>query len=136
MIMGCIVLFSVLLRPLLKYVYAPISVFVGISMVLVALTLTVILQLFFRKKTEIFKSNLPTTCKLTIIPKLKHLIYFIIFYVYSILFLSIGYTMLFVYKEINYIMYLAWFLQMIIFTFINIVSYNKEIVTVKLLKNE
>lgn len=44
--------------------------------------------------------------------------------------------MLFVYKEINYIMYLAWFLQMIIFTFINIVSYNKEIVTVKLLKNE
>ncbi|MCO4326847.1 DUF443 domain-containing protein [Staphylococcus agnetis] len=136
MIMGCIVLFSVLLRPLLKYVYAPISVFVGISMVLVALTLTVILQLFFRKKTEIYKSNLPTTCKLTIIPKLKHLIYFIIFYVYSILFLSIGYTMLFVYKEINYIMYLVWFLQMIIFTFINIVSYNKEIVTVKLLKNE
>ncbi|UXU54070.1 DUF443 domain-containing protein [Staphylococcus agnetis] len=136
MIMGCIVLFSVLLRPLLNYVYAPISVFVGISMVLVALTLTVILQIFFRKKTELFKSNLPTTCKLTIIPKLKHLIYFIIFYVYSILFLLIGYTMLFIYKEINYLMYLAWFLQMIIFTFINIVSYNKEVVTVKLPRNE
>ncbi|PTH58537.1 DUF443 family protein [Staphylococcus agnetis] len=136
MIMGCIVLFSVLLRPLLNYVYAPISLFVGVSMVLVALTLTVILQIFFRKKTEIFKSNFPTTCKLTIIPKLKHLIYFIIFYVYSILFLLIGYTMLFIYKEINYIMYLAWFLQMIIFTFINIVSYNKEVVTVKLPRNE
>lgn len=136
MIMGCIVLFSVLLRPLLNYVYAPISVFVGISMVLVALTITIILQIFFRKKTVLFKSNFPSTCKLTIIPKLKHLIYFIIFYVYSILFLSIGYTMLFIYKEINYFMYLAWFLQLIIFTFINIVSYNKEVVTVKLPRNK
>ncbi|NJH66259.1 DUF443 family protein [Staphylococcus agnetis] len=95
MIMGCIVLFSVLLRPLLNYVYAPISVFVGISMVLVALTITIILQLFFRKKTEIFKSNFPSTCKLTIIPKLKHLICLVIFYLYSILILYAGFDMLF-----------------------------------------
>ncbi|PTH43068.1 DUF443 family protein, partial [Staphylococcus agnetis] len=71
MIMGCIVLFSVLLRPLLNYVYAPISVFVGISMVLVALTITIIVQLFFSKKDEVFKSTLPSTCTLTIFPKPK-----------------------------------------------------------------
>ncbi|NJH98645.1 DUF443 family protein [Staphylococcus agnetis] len=136
MIMGCIVLFSVLLRPLLNYVYAPISVFVGISMVLVALTITIILQLFFRKKTEIFKSNFPSTCKLTIIPKLKHLICLVIFYLYSILILYAGFDMLFGDKKINYVMYLACFIQLIFFSFINIVSYNKEVVRVKLPRNE